>query len=69
MEARENLDEGRIRADDFDKAKVKEKTRGEKLEDRYAKEDKTGFRRFDLDANEARRNDRDEWRSHFCARW
>jgi len=50
------VDRGKMRADDFDKEKQKEYTRADKLEDRYAKEDKTGFRRFDLDANERTRD-------------
>lgn len=46
------LDERKMRVEDFDPAKKQEYTRADKLEDRYAKEDKTGFRRFDLNATE-----------------
>jgi len=51
-----DLDPSRMRVDDIDPAKKEKKTRADKLEDRYAKEDKTGFRRFDLDVNEAKRD-------------
>ena len=55
-EAREKIDEGAIRAEDFRKITKVTKTRAEKLEDRYAKQDASGFRRFDLDAEEAKRD-------------
>lgn len=50
------LDERKMRVEDFDPGKREEKTRADKLEARYAKEDKTGYRRFDLDANERTRD-------------
>ena len=58
--AREKLDAGKIRADELAPKKKVEKTRGDRLEDRYAKEDKTGFRRFDLNAEEAKRSNAEE---------
>jgi hypothetical protein len=55
-EARDRLDEGAITAEQFEKKTGVVKTRAEKLEDRYANNDASGMRRFDLNASEAKRD-------------
>lgn len=50
-----NLDDRRMKVEEFDPGKVVY-TRADQLEARHAKEDKTGFRRFDLDPDEAARD-------------
>jgi len=50
------IDSRAMRAEEFDPGKKAAVTRGDKLEDRYAKIEKSGIRRFSVDMDEAKRD-------------